>query len=150
MRQCIASSQTFVMGLRVARLLPAPAAAGRLAGTLARPPLPATTRQPHSWRGSLLHATSSSGADAAGTTAAAAVAATAPSVVQVASLPATPGGDAAVLSTADLQRFMAQRGIAAQVVPPLNGAPPPPACLELKSLVFLAGGQPLVSATAAC
>lgn len=41
---------------------------------------------------------------------------------------------------------MAERGITGQVVPQLGGAPPPPNCCEVKSLVFLVDGQPIVSA----
>ena len=56
----------------------------------------------------------------------------------------------APLSTSHLERFIAERGIAARVVPQLGGAPPPPGCCELKSLIFLADGQPIVSALCCC
>jgi len=51
------------------------------------------------------------------------------------------------LGTADLERFMSLHGITAAVVPPLDGAPLPPGQLacEVKSLVFLADTQPIVS-----
>lgn len=48
------------------------------------------------------------------------------------------------LGTADLQRFMERHSIAGAVVPPLNGAPPPTGCCEVKSLVFVVDGRPLV------
>ena len=51
----------------------------------------------------------------------------------------------APLGTADLERFMSLQGITAAVVPPLNGGPLPLGCTEVKSLVFLAHTQPIVS-----
>lgn len=58
---------------------------------------------------------------------------------------AAPADAHAPLGTDDLRRFIEQHGIAAAVVPPLNGAlPPAPDCCEVKSLLFLADGQPLV------
>lgn len=58
--------------------------------------------------------------------------------------PASCNPDGNQLGTADLRRFLEQHGIAAAVVPALEGAPPPPGCVEVKSLVYLLGTQPLV------
>lgn len=139
------------MGLRVARLLPEPAAARRLAAAVARAGRPTARAHSKSWRRTLGCASSSArAADGGGPAAAAAVgggtlpAAGAPPTAAIAAQVAS-SSSADVLSTAALQRFIAERGIAAEVVPPLNGAAPPLGCCELKSLVFLAGGQPVVS-----
>lgn len=145
----IAVALQIYMGLRVARLLPEPAAARRLAPAVARAGRPTARAHTNSWRRPLACASSSArAADGGGTAAAvgggtlpaAAPPATAAVAAQVAS-----SSSADVLSTAALRRFITERGIAAEVVPPLDGAAPPPGCCELKSLVFLAGGQPVVS-----
>ena len=59
--------------------------------------------------------------------------------------PPQPDLPGAPLGTEDLRRFMQQRGIAGAIVPALNGTPLPAGCCEVKSLVFLADGRPLVS-----
>jgi hypothetical protein len=53
--------------------------------------------------------------------------------------------EGAPLGTVDLERFMSLQGITAAVVPPLNGGPLPQGSVEVKSLVFLAHTQPIVS-----
>lgn len=153
--RAIAIGLRHTMGLRVARLLPAPAVAARRLAGAGRPPLPSSRPLAHSWRGALACTCGSAAADAADTAAAAAAASAAaalpPTAASAAQAQAQPainvlnGISLAALSTADLQRFISERGIAAEVVPPLQGAAPPPGCCELKSLVFLAGGQPVVS-----
>lgn len=49
------------------------------------------------------------------------------------------------LGTADLEAFCQQRGISAALVPALGGKPPPPGCVEVKSLLFLVNNHPVVS-----
>lgn len=53
-------------------------------------------------------------------------------------------GGSAPQGTADLRRYLLEHGVTATIVPPLNGAPPPPGCVEVKSLVYLVGGTPVV------
>jgi hypothetical protein len=69
--------------------------------------------------------------------------ATEPSQLNPACLPGQE--DDTPLSPADLQAYMQQHSIVGAIVPPLNGAPAPPGCIEVKSLLFLVGSHPVVS-----
>lgn len=83
------------------------------------------------------------GGEAAGLAAASPIAVTATAATATAIEPADE--EDVPLGSDGLQRYIELHGVAAEFVPPINGAPPPlPRCCELKTLVFLVDSHPIV------